>query len=382
MMWGEGGRFCWGRTEGEGRREVKGIVVIFAWLSSLETHLKPYVDLYWSLGWRPLVCHVDFLTLIFPNKATSLACGVLDELVKILNGKMQEELGLDEYRLIRECICGQIYDSAPVDFTGKMATRFLHHHTAQRLFSPTKITSWMRKVLTSGLDVVLPSRSEAQRAEYWQSLYSSVAISMGPILIFSSEDDDLAPYQVIFNFSLRLKELGVDAKLVKWSNSPHVGHYSHHQTDYHSNVIELLGKAATIFSQRRLFNEGSENLRSSCNNISESICSLHETALSSNESLRRVDVSASDNICVPSSSNNLEVKVGSSLLDERKGNSFTFPSVNLQGVLSQVLFDVCVPKNVEGWDIKPVSLNVKQSIDLARGHGPSNHMRCIRCSRL
>lgn len=47
--------------------------------------------------------------------------------------------------------------------------------------------------------------------------------SMGPILIFSSEDDDLAPYQVIFNFSLRLKELGVDARLVKWSNSPHVG---------------------------------------------------------------------------------------------------------------------------------------------------------------
>lgn len=159
-------------------------------------------------------------------------------------------------------------------------------------------------------------------------------------------------------------------------------HYSHHQTDYHSNVIELLGKAATIFSQRRLFNEGSENLRSSCNNISESICSLHETALSSNESLRRVDVSASDNICLPSTSNNLEVKVGSSLLDERKGNSFTLPSINPQGVLSQILFDVFVPKNVEGWDIKPVSLNVKQSIDSAHHHGPSNHMRCMRCSRL
>ncbi|CAL9059625.1 unnamed protein product [Musa banksii] len=185
------------------------------------------------------------------------------------------------------------------------------------------------------------------------------------------------------NFSLCLKELGVDARHVKWSNSPHVcEHYSHHQTDYHSNVIELLGKAATIFSQRRLFNEGSENLRSSCNNISESICSLHETALSSNESLRRVDVSASDNICLPSTSNNLEVKVGSSLLDERKGNSFTLPSINPQGVLSQILFDVFVPKNVEGWDIKPVSLNVKQSIDSAHHHGPSNHMRCMRCSRL
>ncbi|CAL9180538.1 unnamed protein product [Musa hybrid cultivar] len=243
MMWAEGGRFYWGRTEGEGRREAKGIVVMFAWLSSLESHLKPYVDLYWSLGWRPLVCHVDFLTLIFPNKATSLACGVLDELVKvikikqlpvvlmsfslglrgcmykvlqILNGKMQDELGLDEYQLIRECICGKIYDSAPVDFTGKMATRFLHHHTAQRLFSPTKITSWMRKVLTSGLDVVLPSRSEAQHAEYWQSLAWVL------FLYFHQKMMTLPLTKLSLNFSLRLKELGVDARRVKWSNSPHV----------------------------------------------------------------------------------------------------------------------------------------------------------------
>lgn len=161
----------------------------------------------------------------------------------------------DEYRLIRECICGQIYDSAPVDFTGKMATRFLHHHTAQRLFSPTKITSWMRKVLTSGLDVVLPSRSEAQHAEYWQSLYSSVAILhflfwshflqrptkiIGVLcyfhshflviccrawvlfLYFHQKMMTLPLTKLSLNFSLCLKELGVDARHVKWSNSPHV----------------------------------------------------------------------------------------------------------------------------------------------------------------
>lgn len=81
----------------------------------------------------------------------------------------------DEYQLIRECICGQIYDSSPVDFTAELATRFLHH-TSQRLFSPTRITSWMTKVLTSSLDAVFLSRFEAQRAEYWQSLYSSVVM--------------------------------------------------------------------------------------------------------------------------------------------------------------------------------------------------------------
>ncbi|KAJ8471342.1 hypothetical protein OPV22_025685 [Ensete ventricosum] len=360
-MWGEGGRFYWGRTEGEQQREVKGIAVLFAWISSQESHLKPFIDLYWSLGWSPLVCHVDFLTLFFADKATSLACGILDELLKvikirqlpivfmsfslgskgclykvlqILDGKWQKGLKL----LIRECICGQIYDSSPVDFTAELATRFLHH-TSQRF--------------------------EAQCAEYWQSLYSSV--SMGPFLIFCSEDDDLASYQIIFNFSQHLNDLGGDVRLVKWSNSPHVGHYSHHQTDYHSNLVELLGKAATVFSERRVFNWGTANRRSSCGGMLESSCSLHE-ALSSSESLRRVAIRSNDHFCLPSSSGKLEVKDGSSLSlhEPQKPNLFPSPSINPHGYLSQILFDVCVPKNVEGWDVKPITINGKQSSVSAR----------------
>lgn len=56
-MWGDGGRFYWAS------RGPAGIVVVFAWLSSQERNLKPYVDLYSSLGWGSLICHVDFLTL-------------------------------------------------------------------------------------------------------------------------------------------------------------------------------------------------------------------------------------------------------------------------------------------------------------------------------
>lgn len=44
-----------------------------------------------------------------------------------------------------------------------------------------------------------------------------------PYLILCSEDDDLAPYQVIYNFAQRLRDLGADVKLVKWNSSPHVG---------------------------------------------------------------------------------------------------------------------------------------------------------------
>lgn len=45
----------------------------------------------------------------------------------------------------------------------------------------------------------------------------------GPYLILCSENDDLAPYQVICNFAQRLKELGGDVKFVKMNGSPHVG---------------------------------------------------------------------------------------------------------------------------------------------------------------
>lgn len=44
-----------------------------------------------------------------------------------------------------------------------------------------------------------------------------------PYLILCSENDDLAPYEVICNFARRVQDLGGDIKLVKWSDSPHVG---------------------------------------------------------------------------------------------------------------------------------------------------------------
>lgn len=44
-----------------------------------------------------------------------------------------------------------------------------------------------------------------------------------PYLIFCSENDDLAPFQVISDFVQRLKDLGSDVKMVKWNASPHVG---------------------------------------------------------------------------------------------------------------------------------------------------------------
>ncbi|XP_073105477.1 uncharacterized protein [Elaeis guineensis] len=245
-MWGDGGRFYWARLERMGRKNVEGVVVVFAWISSDERHLKPYIDLYWSLGWSCLICHSDFLTLFFPENATSLAYGILNELVEevknrplpivlvafsggskgcmykvlqLLEGKCDGQLSLDEYQLVRDCICGQVYDSSPVDFTSGVGTQFFLHPTIPKMFHPPRVVSWMAKSLASALDTLFLGRFEAQRAEYWQTLYSSV--SMGPFLILYSEDDDLAPYQIISRFAQHLQELGGNIKLVKWNNSCH-----------------------------------------------------------------------------------------------------------------------------------------------------------------
>ncbi|KAK5831828.1 hypothetical protein PVK06_015627 [Gossypium arboreum] len=83
-MWGFGGRYYWGRKERVERRRAGGggIILVFAWMSSQEKHLKNYVQLYASLGWDSLVCHSEFLNMFFPEKAATLAHDLLKELVE------------------------------------------------------------------------------------------------------------------------------------------------------------------------------------------------------------------------------------------------------------------------------------------------------------
>ncbi|OAY66703.1 hypothetical protein ACMD2_02144 [Ananas comosus] len=368
-MWG---RLYWGRKEGE-----VGIVVVFAWLASEERHLDPYLDLYSALGWSSLVCHCDFLTLFFPEKATALADSVLKELskelkvrslpvvlapfsggskgcmykvIQLIYGKREGQLNPDQYKLVRDCVCGQIYDSGPVDFTSDMGTRFALHPTVLKMSQPPRIISWMAKAFASGLDTLFISRFEAQRAEFWQTLYSSV----------------------------HLLEQGALVNLVKWGRSPHVGHYKNHPDEYRTAVADLLSSAAiTYFKRRRQhFSGNSMVMADPCNRIPESVCDLHTAAVNSNESLKRVATDPTDHFFLPSSMEYNENQ------EESKDELFHMPSINPHGVLSQILFDVCVPKNIEGWDIKhAASVTGRQRFGSSR-HSPLNPVKCIRRSRL
>ncbi|KAL7245162.1 hypothetical protein ACSBR2_000482 [Camellia fascicularis] len=410
-MWGFGGRYYWGRREGG---KVEGIVVVFAWMSSQERHLNNYVQLYSSLGWNSLVCHSQFLNQFFPDKATALAFQILHELVEelkirpcpvvfasfsggpkacmykvlqIIEGKCEAQLDPDEYQLVRDCVSGHIYDSSPVDFTSDLGTRFVLHPTVLKMPHPPRLVSWIANGIASGLDTVCLSRFESQRAEYWQTLYSSV--SMGaPYLILCSEDDDLAPYQIICNFAHRLQDLGADVKLVKWNSCPHVGHYRHYPIDYKAAVIELLGKAAIIYSHRirQLEGEGM-GFDGTQDEISEPFYKLKRAAMNSNQSFQRVALELNDHFFVPSSVEYHEDRVVGSTQDEHKEGLIPLsnpPSINAHGVLGQILFDVCVPKNVEGWDMSSSSSLNRPPFASSRWHSPLNPIKCmnpIKCIR-
>ncbi|XP_057973658.1 uncharacterized protein LOC131161715 [Malania oleifera] len=410
-MWGFGGRFYWGRKEGG---KIEGIVVVFAWMSSQEKHLKNYVQLYSSLGWNSLVCHSQFLNSFFPEKATSLAFDILTELVEelkirpcpvvfvsfsggpkacmynvlqIIEGKCGAQCSLDNYQLVKDCISGYIYDSSPVDFTSDLGTKFILHPTILKVSHPPRFALWIANSIASCLDALFLNSFESQRAEYWQTLYSSARMG-APYLILCSENDDLASYKTICTFAQRLQDLGANVKVVKWNDSPHVGHYRIYPIDYKAAVTELLGKASVIYL-RRIKQLGGDRMHFNGmqDKISNSMCNPRKSMERSSHSFQGLAVEPRDQFLLPDSMNYLEGRDVESLQDEQKEGLIHFPStpsINAHGVLGQILFDVCVPKNVEGWEMRRSessdNLNGPPFISSQR-QSPFNPIKCIR-SRL
>ncbi|XP_074264123.1 uncharacterized protein LOC141586715 [Silene latifolia] len=408
-MWGFGGRYYWGRKE----KNKEGIVVVFAWMSSEDKHLKHYVDLYALFGWNSLVCHSQFLNSFFPDKATLLAVEVLDELceelkaspcpvvfapfsggpkaclykvLQVIDGRHEEPEHMNKYQIVRDCVAGHIYDSSPVDFTSDLGTRFIVHPSVLGLSNPPRAVSWIANGIASGLDGLFLSRFESQRAEYWQTLYSSVRIG-APYLIMCSEDDDLAPCRTIFNFAFRLKELGGDVNLIKWTSSPHVGHYRRHPAEYKGAVSELLQKASAIFSERMKRLEGHKVGSEGPNDeISEPLGHLRKAAGDSNDIFKRFSADLAEHIVEPR--NSFEYHEGRAVgsVQDEKPDVVRLPSpprINANGVLGQILFDVCVPTNIEEWDVGPLRSLHRPPFPSLKRHGMLfNPIKCIRRSRL
>ncbi|KAJ8763439.1 hypothetical protein K2173_002322 [Erythroxylum novogranatense] len=411
-MFGGGGRsssgLYWGRKEKELR---KGIVVLFGWVSIQEKQLKSYIDLYASLGWNSLACHAHFLTAFCPDRAFSLAFSLLSELIEelrvracpvvfvafsggakacmykvfeIIQGTCSGHQYMDECQLVRNCFSGHIYDSCPVDFTSDFGAQFALHPAIQKMHGPSKFLSWVAKGITSGLDGLYLTRFEYQRAEYWQTLYSSVELG-APYLILCSEDDNHAPYEIVCEFAQRLQALGADVQLVKWNGSSHTGHYKHYPIQYRAAVTNLLEKAVSVYSHKVQHLRDRHFMDCTDDQISQLVCDLQKAAVTSNQSLRRVAVGPGDHFFVPSSAE-YHSRCSEPLQDEGKERSVYVqkpPSMSAHSsVLGQMLFDVCVPRNVEGWDIRFTGSLNGQPVASAHSRLPFHGIKCIRRSRL
>ncbi|KAL0384196.1 UNVERIFIED_CONTAM: hypothetical protein Sradi_2813900 [Sesamum radiatum] len=290
-----GGRFYWVRNPGE-EFKAKGIVVVFAWVSVSDVQLEDFTGLYSYLGWNSLVCRSDYLNPFIPERATTLAFSVLNELVKELRS-----------------------GPSPVVFAA---------------FSGG-CKACMYKVLQ-----IIEGCSE-------------VELSLGlhaPFLILCSENDDVAPISTQYNFAQRIQELGGNVKVVKWSTTAHLGHYKHESVQYMTAITELLEQAVSTFSEKIQKLEKKSHFDDMHDEISELICDLQNAAVHSNQSFRRVAVGPNDHFFLPSSSECQDRKEFGSVPEDRQERSPHPLSPN--SVLGQILFDVCVPKNVEGWDIK------------------------------
>ncbi|KAI4389548.1 hypothetical protein MLD38_001763 [Melastoma candidum] len=382
-------------------------------MSSQDKHLRSYVQLYESLGWNSLVCHSQFLNMFFPGKALPLAVDIVKQLInevriktrpivfaafsggpkacmaqvlEVLDGKFDTQLNTDDIRLVKDCITGFIYDSCPVDFTSDLGARFVVHPTVLKMSNPPRFARWVANSISSGLDSIFLSRFESQRAEYWQTLYSTISMRV-PYLILCSENDDLAPYQTICNFSQRLQDLGGDVKMVTWKGSPHVGHYRHYPVDYKAAVTELLGKAAALYSQTAQQAKGSRvGFDGHHDEISDPISIIKMEAVGSSRGSHGFGLTPSNQILLPSSIEYYDGKGLRSIQDEHNPGVVhlpSLPSINAHGLLGQILFDACVPKNVEDWDIQQSpDTYYSRPLSSTRRHSPFNPMKCIWRSRL
>ncbi|KAK8969015.1 hypothetical protein KSP40_PGU004791 [Platanthera guangdongensis] len=273
--------------------------------------------------------------------------GCLYKLLQLVDGKCEGQILQDGYGLVKLCLSGQMYDSSPVDFTSDLGTRFVLQPSVLGLSRPPRLVAWMAKAFSSTLDALFINRFEAERAEYWQTLYSFA--SMGPFLIFCSEDDELAPYKIVSGFAQQLRELGGDVNLMVWSSSPHVAHYRYHKAEYKTAVAEFITKASLKYSRTQ------QLCRACC--VPESASNLHGSTGIFNNSPRISAMGSSEDFFLQTSMEYDGTMDPCSLIDEHnKGQILQLPSnIKPQGVLSQVLGNVCVPKNIEDRDINPTS---------------------------
>ena len=149
-----------------------------------------------------------------------------------------------KYALLASCLCGEAYDSGPVDFVSSRGVRFL----APPGSSTARLAA--AALAARALDAALASRFAAQRAAFWEALEAGAGRS-APVLLLHSLDDELAPEADVARFAAALRSRGRDVAVVTWPSSPHVGHLRLHPARYEGAVAAWLRDAEARWRDAR-----------------------------------------------------------------------------------------------------------------------------------
>lgn len=160
-------------------------------------------------------------------------------------------------------------------------------------------------------------------------------------------------------------------------------------------MTELLGKASVIYSRRiRRHDKEEIGLDGKRDKVPESLGHLGDAALSSSQTFQqRAALELNDHFFVPNYSQYHGDEVVGSAPDEYRDFYIPLtkpPVINVHGILGQALFDLCVPEDVDDWDIKPPSFLKHSPFDPFTAHAiqssdrisPFDPIKCIRRSKL
>lgn len=164
------------------------------------------------------------------------------------------------------------------------------------------------------------------------------------------------------------------------------GHYRHHPIEYKASVTDILGKAVAIYSHRISVNETDRvYIEGTKDGISYPMPELRTASTTSKTSTSFESFSLARTNWSPCTMEYCEEDKDVGLMPNEGKEDLVHPpstpSIIARGVLGQMLSDVCVPENVEGWDLRLNSNNVR-SLSGIRRQATFNPVKCTRRSRM
>lgn len=155
-----------------------------------------------------------------------------------------QDLG-EMYQLLVQCLCGEVYDSGPMDFTSDQGVRTLGSMMANKGGVLRPALDALLNMGACSLDFFLVNQFESDRAAYWSTLGCSLV--RGPVLFLYSDSDELAASSLVDGFSKLLRKKGREVWKKSWRDSTHVAHYRMHSQEYAEKVEAFLKHAVEVW---------------------------------------------------------------------------------------------------------------------------------------